>query len=242
MKNNLISAESSTGTANLRPRRRNSREFTLIELLVVIAIIAILASILLPALSSARRRSHAIKCTSTLKSLGTMCQLYAQDYNSRFPPRYVDDYRKWTYYIAAYYGINDLANADRIQKLIKQVFCPERFNFTGMSYSMNSMICNAPGALLLPKISVPGKAAIIADGYRSSMNDKECSNSFDNTMLPGKAGVLWDNVHPGTNVNILFVDGHVEARTRLRLTSWLGAVENARFWYGRNDGVASATH
>src|SRR5438552_19155457 len=62
------------------------RAFTLIELLVVIALIAILAALLIPALSKAKARAQRIQCVAQLKQLGLGMQIFASDHNDTYPP------------------------------------------------------------------------------------------------------------------------------------------------------------
>jgi prepilin-type N-terminal cleavage/methylation domain-containing protein len=60
-------------------------KFTLVELLVVIAIIGILASMVLPALSQAKKAGQSAVCVSNLKQIGVMLQTYANEYDGRWP-------------------------------------------------------------------------------------------------------------------------------------------------------------
>ena len=81
--------------------RQHSAAFTLIELLVVIAIIAILASMLLPALAGAKESARRISCVNNMRQLGLSEQMFADDSEGRLTPRQAPF---WPERLLAYYA------------------------------------------------------------------------------------------------------------------------------------------
>src|SRR4051812_18234684 len=82
---------------------RRHHGFTLVELLVTIGIIAILMSMLMPALSRAKQKANKIECMNNVRQLGLSATLYAGDHDGEYPRR-LQMTNAWMFALKPYYG------------------------------------------------------------------------------------------------------------------------------------------
>ncbi|WP_295807153.1 type II secretion system protein [uncultured Victivallis sp.] len=183
------------------------RFFTLIELLIVIAIIAILATMLLPALNKARERARAIACINSLKTLGQKYTFYSDDHQGKLPPfRVGSTEMTWFWLIAPYYNITDPDSGVRERQLAQAgLFCTSniRRGIKSVNYGFNQRAGNWGTESIIPartqasQLCLNMEARYIADG-----------NFYSSTLNGGSKP---DPVHTPRNNNVLYADSHVKS-------------------------------
>ena len=203
-------------------RRRLRHKFTIIELLVVIAIIAILASLLLPALNAAKESGRITQCLSNLRQVGIITYNYADEQNGYIYPAMLDT-GMWTHIMlrsGVFEGIPTYPKYDTAPAYFrpKIMACPTRYQTMPdfslninlkLHYGINLYLAGFNHAGLgtpepIPKLStinMPSSRFILTetDGY--------CFT------YPGGGGTNYflDYRHNG-GLNLLFVDGHTAFR------------------------------
>jgi prepilin-type N-terminal cleavage/methylation domain-containing protein/prepilin-type processing-associated H-X9-DG protein len=149
--------------------RGTGRGFTLIELLVVIAIIAILAGLLLPALSHAKEKARASKCTSNLRQVGLAMTMYGDD-NQSYPFGVIPGYAQWDLSLIPYTGRTVSANPTDDRSLI--FACPAARvpnRVKELNYSANPNVCkdgNFSAAVRFDTVSRPSEVIAAADAIQ----------------------------------------------------------------------------
>lgn len=208
--------------------RKKSLHFTLLELLVVIAIIALLAAMLLPALSKAKSTSRTIMCAGNLRQWNVGTQVYAEAWQDYLPPHEMGTYSPTASSINYDYW-NMWAGWLRdafLPKAVREIYlkgndingCPEHSNtplgtsttatMRIYSYGESYSICNRLNLCKFNQIRSPSRTIQVTD-----MSNSNTAPGYRFNANPERVGYL----HLG-KTNCLFVDGHVAGKRQSELS------------------------
>lgn len=230
---------------------KKKSQFTLIELLVVIAIIAILASMLLPALNKARDKAKEIKCISNMKQFSLGIVSYRNDYDDWLPVSTLSGIAYgWKKEICPYVGISSLTTAGsdpeyKAEEFHSGIFnCPSWNNNTLPAnkrhlcggYGWNTRMGLSEGDANYPRIkfktiSKPHRKILIADttDWYNGTSYAQCSFLYEPAW--GGAPVPEVGNRHNKGINVLFAAGHAKNMKQSLLLAGNAGQSGAYHWY-----------
>jgi len=224
----------------------SKRGFTLIELLVVIAIIALLMSILMPALAKARKMTKSAMCMSNLKQWGSFFSMYTDDFSGKFMGGRNIEGQNWWQVLEPYYKDRKLLLCPMANNPNKEskdgngnygTWGPTWFNGYYGSYGMNEWVCNPvfkSGATPMygdnkkywRSTNVKGQSSIplLADSWW----DQAWAEAFD--TIPDYPG-MWDIAGTGDDMGHFLVMRHDGIINMLFMDYTVRKVSLKDVWY-----------
>lgn len=205
---------------------KQRRRFTLVELLVVMGIVAVLASILLPAVLHAVEKAEEVQCRSNLQQLNKAATLYLSDWRGRMlgynPKGTVYDHpgTNWTYMLWDYYRCLDILDCPQSPDPAPANEAPRTLHLYDGNYGWNYDGCRGNNGPLAVAVEVPSLGYMFFDsGDQCLIYD---ANHWVNLME--ELDLDWDSRGEGCNrhrgaVNAVFIDGHIEARPLIMFIS-----------------------
>lgn len=227
-------------------KRKKTYHFTLIEMLVVVSIIAILITILMPALSKAKETARTIECQGKLRQIGLAFENYIPDWNGMLPVTNNGFFDRWNMRIADSFGYSENLITDWSQLS----------NFKAHFYKKRVLACDTAFAQYQNKTTIElyrtygmnddrdkdmnvysvkkaSQFCLVGDGYWSLTANPGWIGSHISCGLLTSTTSAWGTHNNKTRINFLYLDGHTNSLKLNEIPPTSSSGDGLAFWKGK---------